>query len=148
MKDLYFIVTKCLINIMLFIGVPFTICCPLVVKWYGQYDQGFADFRIYLSILFFICGIFGCLIIYELRKMMKTVEADDCFVDSNVVSLKKMGIYGFIISFIYCSKTFVYPTPGCFVVVIVFVVAGLFSRVLANVFARAIAYKQENDFTI
>lgn len=32
--------------------------------------------------------------------------------------------------------------------VLVFVIAGLFSRVLAQVFDRAVTYKQENDLTI
>jgi len=39
-------------------------------------------------------------------------------------------------------------TPAVFVIVVVFLIAGLFSRVLAIVFDRAVEYKQENDFTI
>ena len=34
------------------------------------------------------------------------------------------------------------------VVILVFLIAGLFSRVLANVFEEAVRYKEENDMTI
>ena len=34
------------------------------------------------------------------------------------------------------------------VVILVFVIAGLFSRVLAMVFEQAVTYKEENDLTI
>ena len=40
------------------------------------------------------------------------------------------------------------PTMTAAVVTLVFVIAGLFSMVLAGVFARAVQYKQENDLTI
>ena len=39
-------------------------------------------------------------------------------------------------------------TPAVLVVILVFVIAGLFSRVLAGVFDRAVSYKLENDLTI
>ena len=41
-----------------------------------------------------------------------------------------------------------YVTLAALAMVIVFVIAGLFSKVLAQVFDRAVSYKLENDFTI
>lgn len=39
-------------------------------------------------------------------------------------------------------------TPGMLAIVCVFLLAGLFSLVLAQVFDRAVSYKQDNDLTI
>lgn len=73
---------------------------------------------------------------------------DDCFVEENVKSLNRMGLYSFAIMLVSLLRLPLYFTPAVFIIVIVFLVAGLFSRVLAIVFARAVEYKQENDFTI
>ncbi|MBO4913129.1 MAG: DUF2975 domain-containing protein, partial [Butyrivibrio sp.] len=93
-------------------------------------------------------GAAALLILYELRKMMKTVTDDDCFVDANVKSLYRMGTYAFIITAIKLLRCFVYFTPGAVIIAGVFLFAGLFSKVLARVFDRAVRYKQENDLTI
>jgi len=45
-------------------------------------------------------------------------------------------------------RTFVYMTIAMCVVILVFIIAGLFSLVLSFVFEEAIGYKEENDFTI
>lgn len=48
----------------------------------------------------------------------------------------------------YWLQTVVLFISGVFVVILVFVIAGLFSKVLAGVFEQAVSYKQENDLTI
>lgn len=80
--------------------------------------------------------------------MFRTVLADDCFVEANVDSLRKMGTYSFFIAVITSFRIFLYLTPAVVVVVLVFVIAGLFSKVLSQVFAKAVEYKLENDLTI
>ena len=41
-----------------------------------------------------------------------------------------------------------YVTMAMLVVILVFIIAGLFSKVLSFVFEEAVGYKEENDFTI
>ena len=84
----------------------------------------------------------------ELRKMFRTVLDEDCFVEENVVSLKRMGNYSFLISLVTLGRLTLYLTPAVLIVILVFLIAGLFSKVLSKVFERAIAYKLENDLTI
>ena len=59
-----------------------------------------------------------------------------------------MSTYSFFIAVITACRLFIYITPAVFVIILVFVIAGLFSKVLAQVFDKAVAYKQENDLTI
>ena len=74
--------------------------------------------------------------------------ANDCFVEANVKSLDRMGTYSFLISLVTAGRLFLYLTPAVLIIILVFVIAGLFSKVLSRVFERAVAYKLENDLTI
>ena len=58
------------------------------------------------------------------------------------------AVYSFCIAAVTACRLFLYITPAVLVVILVFVIAGLFSRVLAGVFDRAVSYKLENDLTI
>ena len=80
--------------------------------------------------------------------MFRTVLKGDCFVYDNVVSLQRMGTYSFMIAAISLVRNIMYLTNAMSVVILVFVVAGLFSKVLAFVFEDAVRYKEENDLTI
>jgi len=99
-------------------------------------------------IAFILSGVFAVLIFFELKCMFRTVLAGDPFVMKNVMSLKRMGYYAFAIAAITVGRLTMSMTPAVFVVIIVFVVAGLFSLVLSQVFKQAVDYKLENDLTI
>ena len=101
-----------------------------------------------IIVIYFVLGILAVLILGELRKMFRTVLQDDCFVKENVVSLQRMGTYSFMIAVICLLRTVLYLTIAMLVLVLVFIIAGLFSKVLAFVFDRAVEYKLENDLTI
>jgi hypothetical protein len=45
-------------------------------------------------------------------------------------------------------RSIVYLTVAMGVVILVFTIAGLFSKVLAFVFEQAVEYKEENDLTV
>ena len=86
--------------------------------------------------------------LWELRKIFRTVLAEDCFVRENVVSLRKMGSWSFFIALMSMVRSIVYMTIAMGVVILVFIIAGLFSKVLAYVFEEAVRFKEENDLTI
>ena len=121
---------------------------PISIRFYGRFNSYFAENYYSLCLLLFLSGIFAVLILQQLRKMFCTVINDDCFIRENVESLNKMSIYSFFIAVITTCRLFLYLTPSVFIVILVFVIAGLFSRVLAKVFDKAVTYKLENDLTI
>jgi Flp pilus assembly protein TadB len=88
------------------------------------------------------------MILGELRKMFRTVMREDCFVKDNVVSLDRMGTYSFFIALVCLVQFILYLTLPVLVLVLVFLIAGLFSKVLSFVFDKAVEYKLENDLTI
>lgn len=148
MKDKLTVFTKGILDFLFFGGMITTALVSLIIKLYGKVNRYFGENLWELSLLFMLSGVFAVLIIYELRKMFKTVLDDDCFIHANVVSLRKMGTYSFFIAVITACRLFLYLTPAVIIVILVFVIAGLFSKVLSRVFDKAVTYKLENDLTI
>ncbi len=142
------VVTKQVLDFMFYVGIVVIISLPWSIGFYGTYNSYFKKNYIELVILFFLSGVFAVLIIGELRKMLRSVINDDCFIKENVVSLNRMGNYSFAIAVITAFRIVLYMTPAVFVVILVFLIAGLFSKVLSRVFDKAVTYKLENDLTI
>lgn len=148
MKDRLTLFTKYLLDFMFYSGTLVILTLPLSIKFYGRYNSYFKNNYYSLLVVFFLSGIFAVLIIRELRKMFRTVLNNDCFISENVKSLEKMSLYSFFIAVIMACRLFIYITPAVLILILVFVIAGLFSKVLAQVFDKAVAYKLENDLTI
>ena len=148
MKNRLTIFTKILLDIMFYGGIIVILLVPLLYKLVIPYEPHIEKNYIALCVIMMICGVFAVLILGELRKMFATVIREDCFVKSNVESLKRMGNYSFGIAVTTLARLFCYLNSAVFVILAVFVIAGLFSKVLALVFDKAVAYKLENDLTI
>ena len=148
MKDKLTLFTKYLLDFMFYSGIFVILTLPFSIRFYGNYNTYFRDNYYSLLVVFFLSGIFAVLIIYELRKMFRSVLNDDCFIMENVTSLEKMSTYSFFIAVIMACRLFIYITPAVLIIILVFVIAGLFSKVLAQVFDKAVNYKLENDLTI
>lgn len=148
MKDKLTLLTKFILDFMFFSGILVILTLPFSIRFYGRYNSYFANNYFPLILLLSSSGILAILIIYELRKMFRTVLNDDCFIPENVISLRRMGTYSLIIALITAGRLFLYITPSVLIVILVFVIAGLFSKVLSQVFDKAVTYKLENDFTI
>ncbi|MBO5999568.1 MAG: DUF2975 domain-containing protein [Lachnospiraceae bacterium] len=151
---------KYMLDILFCAGILVEIMMPfLLKKLFLRHDflcaygtDGSKQIILPYYILKLVCimaaGVFALLILYELRCMMKTVVEGDCFVEKNVLSLRRMGRYAIVIAVFMLISNFTAPTLTALGVMVVFIIAGLFSLVLAGVFERAVRYKQENDLTI
>ena len=142
-------ITKYVLDIMYFGGFVVLITLPATIKFLGKYYSSVItkNFKLMLFV-FGISGILGILIIGQLRRMMRTVIEDSCFVYGNVESLHKMAMMSIGIVIMFIFKLFFVPTPATGIIILVFFIAALFSQVLADVFEKAVNYKEENDLTI
>lgn len=140
--------TKYLLDVMFYAGIVVTLTLPFSIKFIGKYIPRLLDNYQEIVIIYFVLGVSAVVLIQELRKMFRTVLRHDCFVMENVRSLQKMGNWSFFIAGMSVVRSIVYATVAMAVVVLVFVIAGLFSKVLALVFEEAVQYKEENDLTI
>lgn len=139
---------KYLLDFMFYCGILVTVSLPFSIKWIGRYYEPVTDNYEETVIIYFVLGVAALVLIGELRRIFRTVLNEDCFVMENVTSLRKMGNWSFFIAGMSVVRSIVYLTVAMSVVVLVFVVAGLFSKVLAMVFEEAVRYKEENDLTI
>ena len=140
--------TKILLDFMFYGGIVVTATLPFSIKWAGSYLPRLLDHYQEIVIIYFVLGVAALVLIQELRKMFRTVLTENCFVMENVMSLRKMGNWSFFIAGMSVVRSIVYLTVAMAVVVLVFIIAGLFSKVLALVFEEAVRYKEENDLTI
>ena len=142
-------ITKYVLDIMYFGGFVVLITLPATIKFLGKYYSSVITKNFTLMLFVFgISGILGIMIIGQLRRMMRTVIEDSCFVYGNVESLHKMAMMSIGIVIMFIFKLFFVPTPATGIIILVFFIAALFSQVLADVFEKAVNYKEENDLTI
>lgn len=140
--------TKFLLDFMFYSGIAVTVSLPFSIKWLGGFLPRLLEHYEANVIIYFVLGVSAVVLIRELRKIFDTVLQEDCFVAENVISLRKMGNVSFFIALMSVVRCIVFMTIAMAVVILVFVIAGLFSRVLAYVFEEAVRYKEENDLTI
>ncbi len=141
-------VTNALLYVLFYLGIAVTVSVPWSIRWAAGFYPSVAERLVLHTLLFLLAGAASVLILYELRRMVRTVLADECFVRSNVRSLRRMAVYAFAIAVLMLVRLLVFFTPGLLAIVCVFLLAGLFSLVLAQVFDRAVSYKQDDDLTI
>lgn len=140
--------TKLLLDFMFYAGIVTTASLPFSLKLIGKIYEPLGYNYEENVIIYFVLGVAAVVLIRELRRIFRTVLEENCFVEANVTSLRKMGNWSFFIALMSCVRCIVYVTVAMGVVILVFVIAGLFSKVLAMVFAEAVRYKEENDLTI
>lgn len=142
------VATKYLLDTMFYIGILVTATLPFSVKAVGEFLPDAIEHYEETVIIYFVLGVSACVLLRELRRIFRTVLEENCFVQENVISLRKMGNWSFFIALMSVVRSIVYMTPAMGVVILVFVIAGLFSKVLAYVFEEAVQYKEENDLTV
>lgn len=147
-RDTIIKITKYLVDFMFGMGILVTLTLPWSIKWAGKYLERLTENYGEIVTIYFVLGILALAIIWELRKMFRTVLAKNCFVRENVASLKHMSYYSGLIVLMSIVRTIVYTTIAMLVIILVFIIAGLFCQVLAQIFDEAINYKEENDLTI
>lgn len=140
--------TKVLLDVMFYAGIAVTISLPWSIRFIGSRMPTLIEHYEETVIIYFVLGIAAEKLLLELRRIFKTVLAGNCFVKENVVSLQKMGNWSFFIALMAGVRSVVYMTIAMGVVILVFLIAGLFSKVLSFVFEQAVAYKEETDWTI
>ncbi|MFZ5968597.1 MAG: DUF2975 domain-containing protein [Bacillota bacterium] len=151
---------KSVLDVLLLIGVVLFIVVSKNTLFTGSFEA-VTPIVAFVYALFLIGGTSLLFIVYNLRKIIKTLITPDPFVEENVKSLKNIWIGSFIISFCYFVNFFInldyinyeiiyIDTKGIHTdfEFFIFFFAGLFILVLEKVFKVAVEYKEDNDLTI
>ena len=141
-------VTKVLLDVMFFGGILCCIAVPFIMPWlieYFNYRQ--IDAAAYTAILM-SSGLCALYILLQLKAMFKTLLGGDPFIAKNVSCLRKCAVTSVLIAIIYFVKVCIWFTVASALIVVIFALLGLFCLTLKDVFKQAIAYKEENDWTV
>jgi hypothetical protein len=139
---------KYMVDIMFYGGILCCILVPFLIKQAGAYFGYGEGLILPLTISLVVSGIAAVYIMFNLKSMFTTLLGGNPFVWSNVNCFRKMAVASFIIALIYIVKCFYWFTLTTAVIVIAFVIAGLFCLTLKDIFKQAVYYKEENDYTV
>lgn len=151
---------KIVLDVLLLIGTVLFIVISKNTLKIGLFKEA-ASVLVFVYSLFFIGSISLIFIVYNLRKITKTLTTRDPFINENVRCLKNIWKGSFIISVCYFINFFINPSYKNFQIIyidakgihtdlefFIFFFAGLFIVILEKVFKAAVEYKEENDLTI
>lgn len=131
----------------------FVVFCLAALYLWPAMQAAFADFysphwgKLGMLAFLTVAGLMACHILIELLFVMRTV-GDDPFVQRNVYAFSRMGATAELAGLLFLVKSVLDFTPMTAVCALVMLLSGLFALVMADVFRRAVAFKQENDLTI
>ena len=144
-------ILRIILYIIFVLGILTTVTMPFMITTYMKilYDayeirEGYKNF---ITIFLMVIGTLGLFIVYELIIMLRTISQNP-FIKRNVKSLNIIGITAFITALLFFIKCFLYITIMTLIAGICLVILGLFALTLANLFNKAVEYKEENDLTI
>lgn len=131
-----------------YMGIVCTAAVPFVtddVMRFFKYGEG--NEAVY-AVTLFLSGLLAVYILFNLKKMYKTLLVGDPFIDDNVCAFRRMAVAGLGICIIYVVKSVLVFTVGSVVIALIFAIACLFCLTLKDLFKQAINYKTENELTI
>ena len=140
--------TKTVVDIFFYLGIITVISVPFITPKLIR-NLNLNEKLIFPTIItLLLSGMCAVYLIYQLKRIFKTLVTGNPFVIENTIYLKNMAIVAFIISIIYIFKLTYWFTPATVIIVLVFMVAGLFCLTLKDLFAQAVKFKEDNDLTI
>lgn len=141
-------IVKRMLELIFLGGAAIVIGLPFLLKWYIGHFFGTNEQYEFLLPFLYVNGALALWIVFEVRRIFITLNKRNPFARSNVTSLKRIAAASFLISAAYVVKIIFFNTFMTIILAMVFIIAGLFSIVLAEVFHQAILVKEENDLTI
>ena len=124
----------------------FAVEMPIVTDFFAREGKP-VSYAVISGVIASLCLLGAEYIAFTLFCMMNTLNSDP-FVERNVLALRRMGIAALLIAVLGLSTMLLYAVPLAVIAALPVAMCGLFSLVLSRVFAKAVAYKQENDLTV
>jgi hypothetical protein len=150
-KNLLYNFTKVIIDIMFYAGIVVCVLLPFLFYKIDGFEKIFElprQIKLQGLIVLEIAGIMSVFALNQIRQIFKTLVNANPFIIENVKYLRKIAFIAFVVAIDFVAKSAFWLSIGNCVIVVIFIVAGLFCLVLADVFEQAVNYKQEADLTI
>lgn len=127
-----------------------------VYAWEGVWTET-PRYAAMMTVYLWICGVCTAIILWQAKRVLSTILKEDTFSMGNAKNMKRAAVCCFIIStvalvyvifglWLYAGEA-VFLTFS-FMLIFVFLVAGLICLVMSALFRQAAEMKAENDLTI
>ncbi|MDR0293279.1 MAG: DUF2975 domain-containing protein [Oscillospiraceae bacterium] len=140
--------TKVLVDIMFYGGIIGCIALPFIMPALA----GFLGYSPYIvipyTVILILSGLCALSLLWQLKAIFRTLLGGNPFTAPNVSCLRKCSVASFLIAVIFLLKICFWFTIASSLIVIIFSLLGLFCLTLKDVFKQAVAYKEENDWTV
>ena len=140
--------TKVFVDIMFYGGILCCIAMPFIMPWLASLLGYSPDIVVPYTIILMLSGLFSLYILWQLKAIFKTLLGGNPFTAPNVNCLRRCSVASFLIAITFLVKICIWFTIAASIIVIVFALLGLFCLTLKDVFKQAVAYKEENDWTV
>jgi len=141
-------VTKLLVDIMFFGGIATCVILPFIVPRLLGFVGVSPELRLHYTIILLSSGVCSVYIMFQLKRMFRTLLGGNPFVLQNVSCLRQCAVASAVIAFIYLIRLFMWFTIAAAIIVVIFTMLSLFSLTLKDLFKQAVAYKEETDWTV
>jgi hypothetical protein len=142
-------VVKYMLDMVLAGGVLAVIGLPVGLKWcFENIAWSNGENYWFLLVFLFLTGIFGLVMVHELRQIFRRINDHEPFQRHNATSLKRIASMSLCISAAYVIKIIFYISFLTIIVALVFLLFGLAGLVFSELFKQAVEVKEENDLTI
>ena len=141
-------VTKILVDIMFYRGIVACVVLPFVLPALMRFIGVSMTFRTPYTLILLSSGMCSVYIVYQLKRMFKTLLGGNPFVIENVSCLRKCAVASALISGIFLIRLFLWFTIASSIIVVIFALLSLFSITIKDLFKQAVAYKEETDWTV
>ena len=140
--------TKVLVDVMFYGGILGCIALPFIMPSVAVFLGYAQDIVVPYTVILILSGLCSLYILWQLKAMFKTLLGGNPFTEPNISCLRRCSVASFLIATIYLVKISIWFTIASSIIVIIFSLLGLFCLTLKDVFKQAVAYKEENDWTV
>ena len=133
---------------MFFGGLAVCAALPFILPAILEFIGANPGLRLVYTVILLSAGLCSLYILYQLKRMFKTLLCGNPFVRENVSALRKCAVAGALIALIFLIRLIFWFTIAASVIVIIFSLLSLFCLALKDLFKQAVAYKEESDWTV
>ena len=128
-----------------------TITMPMMIDTYFRWIYDVyslrAGYRQFIMCFTMVVGFASAGALFEMILIMRSASAEP-FIERNGKALKRIGIIAMLIAILFFAKCGWYVTFLTMVCGFIFLLGSLFAFTLAELFSRAVQFREENDLTI
>jgi len=140
--------TKILVDMMFYGGIAACIALPFILPRLMELTGVSTQFRVQYTVVLLSSGVCAVYIMYQLKRMFKTLVSGNPFVAKNVTCLRQCAVASALIAGIFLVRLILWFTIAGAVVVVIFFMLSLFCLTLKDLFKQAVIYKEETDWTV